>query len=157
MKKIIFLCINIVLLSCFCFSENSSQSKRLSFINNAYKYLNIPYKYAGTDKTGMDCSGLIYRSALETLNLSLPRSAAAIASFVSKIENKDIQPGDLLFFNTVGNSISHVGIYIGNGEFIHSASQGAKTGVLISSLKEKYWKNTYRFAGRILPKEKIFE
>ncbi len=159
MKKVFFLYLIIILFSCNSFPEENknTESKRLSFINTAYRYLKTPYKYAGTDEQGMDCSGLIYRSALKSANISLPRSAAGIASFVERIKDADIQPGDLLFFNTVGKKISHVGLYIGNKEFIHSASQGASTGVIISSLNEKYWKNCYRFAGRLLPKEAIFD
>ncbi len=156
MKKIVFFSVCLlVLLGCVS-SQEKVESPRLKFINEAYKYLKTPYKYAGTTKSGMDCSGLIYRSALDSLNKALPRKASAIASYTTKIERADIQPGDLLFFNTFRNKISHVAIYIGDGEFIHSASAGKRTGVIISSLTEKYWKKRFVFAGRILPKEDIF-
>lgn len=104
MKKVFFLYLIIILFPCNSFPEENknAESKRLSFINTAYRYLKTPYKYAGTDEQGMDCSGLIYRSALKSANISLPRSAAGIASFVERIKDADIQPGDLLFFNTVG-------------------------------------------------------
>ncbi len=170
MKKIIYSVLLVLICTNFIFSEENFdkisqnddkkaqtvQSSRLNFINEAYKYLNTPYKYAGVDKNGIDCSGLIYRCALDSLDKAMPRSSTGIADFVKRIENADIQPGDLLFFNTFGNKVSHVAIYIGDGEFIHSASAGSKTGVILSSLTENYWKNCYLFAGRILPKEDIF-
>ncbi len=156
MKKIIVF----VLLIFLCISCVSAQEKvespRLNFINEAYKYLKTPYKYASASKSGMDCSGLIYRSALDSLNKALPRRAVDIANYAKKIKRSDIQPGDLLFFITFGKKISHVAIYIGDGEFIHSASAGKRTGVIISSLTEKYWKKRFVSAGRILPKEDIF-
>ncbi len=157
MKKIVFFTLFLVLCISCVSTQEKVDSPRLRFVNEAYKYLKVPYKYAGSSKTGMDCSGLIMRSALDSLNKSLPRRASAIASYAKKIDNADIQPGDLLFFVTFGNKISHVAIYIGDGEFIHAASAGPKTGVIISSLNEKYWKKTFRFAGRILPKENIFD
>ncbi|MGF7107805.1 C40 family peptidase [Treponema pedis] len=159
MKKIIFYMLIVLFAGLNLFSEQPPESPRLSFINAAYKYLKTPYKYACADSGGMDCSGLIYRASLDSVKIALPRSASGIASFAERIEDSDIQPGDLLFFNTTGTAgekISHAGLYIGGGEFIHSASQGPAIGVIISSLEEKYWKNCYRFAGRILPKEEIF-
>lgn len=157
MKKIfIFLLLSFFLNGCMTFGAQPPESPRLDFINAAYKYLKTPYKYAGITKEGMDCSGFIYRSALDGLEITIPRSTKGLAGFVKRISNKEVQPGDLLFFHTVGNKLSHVGIYIGNGEFIHAASQGEHTGVIISSLDEKYWKNTYRFAGRFLEEEDIF-
>ncbi|NVP25732.1 C40 family peptidase [Treponema phagedenis] len=103
----------------------------------------------------MDCSGLIYKTALDTLNLALPRSARELGEFVEKIDDEEVQPGDLLFFNTTGR-ISHVGIYLGSGNFVHSSSDDAVTGVVITSLTNVYWKKCYRFAGRILEPEDIF-
>ena len=103
-----------------------------------------------TTAKGMDCSGLVYRCTLDTLSISLPRSSSALAAYCTKLEEKaEPQIGDFLFFNTTGKGISHVGIYIGNGEFIHSASQGKVTGVIISNLSEAYWKKCFLFYGTI--------
>ncbi len=160
MKKIMFFSVYLMLLLS-CVSAQGANKKvdspRLKFINEAYKYLKTPYKYASASKAGMDCSGLVYRAALDALNKSLPRRAVDIAKHAKKIKRADIQPGDLLFFITFGKKISHVAIYIGEGQFIHSASDGQKTGVIISSLTEKYWKKRFVSAGRILPKEDIFQ
>ncbi len=160
MKKNLFYIIIFLLSSAsFLWAEQPPESPRLSFINAAYKYLKTPYKYANADVNGMDCSGLVYRSSLDSVKIALPRSASGLASFAKRIRNEEVMPGDLLFFNTAGTTvekITHVAIYIGGGEFIHSASEGPATGVIISSLEEKYWKACYRFAGRILPEEDIF-
>lgn len=160
MKKIVFYLLILLFLVCYSIqneaqAEQTKQTPRLNFINAAYKYLKTPYKYAGTTSNGMDCSGLVYKTALEALNISLPRSSSGIAKFAKRIKDSEIQQGDLLFFVTTSNKnkISHVAIYIGSGEFIHSASHGPKTGVIISSLNEKYWKSCYRFAGRIIQEE----
>lgn len=131
-------------------AKNDENDKRLKLVNEAMKYLGTPYKYASTTDKGMDCSGLVYRCTLDTLSISLPRSSSALAAYCTKLEEKaEPQIGDFLFFNTTGKGISHVGIYIGNGEFIHSASQGKVTGVIISNLSEAYWKKCFLFYGTI--------
>ena len=130
-------------------------SQRIAFVNNALRYLGTPYRYAGHSSKGMDCSGFVSRSVLDVLDMKLPRSSAAIAEYTKRITDAEIQPGDLLFFQA-GRRISHTGIYIGAGQFIHSASDGPKTGVIISSIQEKYWKKTFRFAGSIFKSEEIF-
>ena len=130
-------------------------SQRIAFVNNALSYLETPYRYGGCSATGMDCSGFVYRTGVDVLELQMPRRSDALAEYSKRITDEEIQPGDLLFFNTVGG-ISHVGIYIGAGKFIHSASDGPRTGVIISSIQESYWKKTYRFAGTIMKPEKIF-
>ena len=130
-------------------------SQRIAFVNNALSYLETPYRYGGCSATGMDCSGFVYRTGVDVLELQMPRRSDALAEYSKRITDEEIQPGDLLFFNTVGG-ISHVGIYIGAGKFIHSASAGPRTGVIIASIQESYWKKTYRFAGSIMKPEKIF-
>jgi hypothetical protein len=73
-------------------------------------------------------------------------------SFVRIIPDSRREPGDIVFFHTTGGTtISHAGIYIGNDQFIHAASDGPNTGVILSSLKENYWKNAYSCAGQFLP------
>lgn len=103
----------------------------------------------------MDCSGFVYRSILDTFGTKVPRRSDALAVYTEKIRDEDIQPGDLLFFKTT-NRISHVGIYLGAGLFIHSASDGPQTGVIISGLHETYWRKHYVLAGRINPAETLF-
>ena len=130
-------------------------SQRIAFVNNALSYLGTPYRYGGCSAKGMDCSGFVYRTGIDVLALQMPRRSDALAEYAKRITDEEIQPGDLLFFNTAGG-ISHVGIYIGAGKFIHSASDGPHIGVIISSIQESYWKKTYRFAGSIMKPEEIF-
>jgi probable lipoprotein NlpC len=124
---------------------------RLKLIKTAESYLGTPYRYAGVDKRGLDCSGLVYLSFREGLGYKTPRSADSIYAWTEKIDTAELQPGDLVFFVTYGTRISHVGIYTGEDRFIHSASEGPKTGVMYSYLGESYWKRTYKGAGRALP------
>ena len=131
-------------------TPEQSKEKREKFVSAALAYRGTPYLYGGTTKRGMDCSGLISTAGREGAGISLPRTASSLSQHASKISDSELEPGDLVFFNTTGG-ISHVGIYIGNGEFVHSASAGPKTGVIVSKLAESYWKRTYRFAGRIFP------
>lgn len=131
-------------------------SSRLTFINTALRYSGTPYKFAGSSASGMDCSGLVYRSALTALELKLARRSDAIASHALTIKDDQVLPGDLLFFKTTSSRISHVGIYLGAGKFVHAASDGPATGVIVSKIQEAYWKKSYDHAGRILVPEPIF-
>ncbi|MDR1278463.1 MAG: C40 family peptidase [Treponema sp.] len=118
----------------------------------AEKYKDIPYRYGGMDRNGLDCSGLVYVSFRDALMVSVPRTTTGLYAWVEKIPAEQIQPGDLLFFKTDnGGKISHVGIYTGGGRFIHAASEGPVTGVIYSALDERYWRRTYAGAGRALP------
>lgn len=140
----------------FLFGESAPKySQRIAFVNNALSYLGTPYRYAGHSSKGMDCSGFVFRNGADVLKLQMPRRSDALAEYAKRITDEEIQPGDLLFFNTAGG-ISHVGIYIGAGKFIHSASDGPHTGVIISNIQESYWKKTYRFACSIMKPEEIF-
>ncbi|ULQ58945.1 C40 family peptidase [Brucepastera parasyntrophica] len=130
-------------------------SPRTLFIQSAQSFLGIPYIRGGSTRNGFDCSGFIYRAALDGPEIALPRTVIALSDVSLRIADTEMMPGDLLFFNTTG-SISHVGIYLGNNEFIHSASEGRRTGVIISSLSESYWQRAYRYAGRILDEEEIY-
>lgn len=136
-------------------APTSNVSQRIAFVNNALSYFGTPYRYGGCSAKGMDCSGFVYRTGIDVLALQMPRRSDALAEYAKRITDEEIQPGDLLFFNTAGG-ISHVGIYIGAGKFIHSASDGPHIGVIISSIQESYWKKTYRFAGSIMKPEEIF-
>ena len=130
---------------------DSAAEVRRKLVESAESYLGAPYRYAGLDRRGLDCSGLVYLSFMETLNCEIPRTAENIYSWVKKINTDELHTGDLVFFVTAGSRVSHVGIYTGEDRFIHSASSGPQTGVMYSSLNESYWKRTYIGAGRALP------
>jgi probable lipoprotein NlpC len=120
----------------------------------AGEYQGIPYRYGGVDRRGLDCSGLVYLSFQDALGIQVPRSTTALYTWAEKLPDSRLLPGDLVFFNTLRNGkdpVSHVGIYAGDGRFIHAASDGPKTGVMYSALSENYWRSTYVGAGRVLP------
>lgn len=130
--------------------DGNAMDKRLRLKDEALKYLGTPYVYQGTSSAGFDCSGLVYRCTLDVLSIELPHKASGIASCVKRLpDNTEPQVGDFLFFNTTGKGIGHVGIYIGEGKFVHAASQGPRIGVIISSLSENYWKRCFLFYGTI--------
>jgi probable lipoprotein NlpC len=125
---------------------------RLQVLAAAGKYEHTPYRYGGLDRRGLDCSGLVYVSFHDALGVNVPRNTWGLYSWVERISVENANPGDLLFFKTSGNgSVSHVGIFVGNRRFIHAASEGPVTGVIYSSLDERYWSRTYAGAGRVLP------
>ncbi|MCL1932173.1 MAG: C40 family peptidase [Treponema sp.] len=133
----------------------SAEEARLRVIAAAEKYKNTPYRYGGMDKRGLDCSGLVYVSFYDALGVSVPRNTWGLYSWVEKITLNEARPGDLVFFKTTGGNVSHVGILVGNGRFIHSASEGPATGVIYSSLDERYWERTFAGTGRVLPQADV--
>ena len=113
----------------------------------AKKYIGVPYVYGGTDSSGFDCSGYMI-TVFETLGIDLPRTSKSQFNTGTPVKKENLRVGDLVFFNTSGNGVSHAGIYIGKGQFIHSSSS---KGVSISSLNDPYyWSKKYIGAKRIL-------
>ena len=130
----------------------SPSEARQRVIEAGKKYIGTPYVYAGLSNRGLDCSGFVYVSFNDALGVTLPRATTALHSYVETISINNAQPGDLVFFRT-GNTraITHVGLYVGDRNFLHAASAGSKTGVIYSNLDEQYYVNTYASAGRVLP------
>lgn len=104
-----------------------------------------PYKYGGTSTAGFDCSGFV-RYIFDKFALELPRTSHQQANVGVKVGREDLRVGDLVFFNTNGQGISHAGIYMGHNTFAHSSSSG---GVKISRLSESYYANRYVTARRV--------
>lgn len=106
------------------------------------------YKYGGSSpETGFDCSGFVQYVFKQSANLALPRSTFAQSQLGKAIAKQDLQAGDLVFFNTVKNTISHVGIYMGDNRFIHAPNTGGN--VRIESLNARYWAQRYSGAQRL--------
>jgi len=128
-----------------------AQVMREAFVSEAKLHVGAPYIYGAVGPDTFDCSGLIYYCARQSVQVQLPRTAKAIYNYCKVVPDKDREIGDLLFFKTTGSDvISHVGIYIGNNQFISAISDGPNTGVIVSSLKQDYWKPKYVCTGKFL-------
>lgn len=122
--------------------------KASELVVNAMGFLGVPYKWGGTDAgTGFDCSGFVMSVYQQSIGLLLPRKAEEQAAATQKIDQNDLQPGDLVFFNTMRRAFSHVGIYLGNGKFIHAPRPGAE--VRIESMGGSYWQRRFDGARRV--------
>lgn len=115
---------------------------------NAMGFLGVPYKRGGiTAETGFDCSGFVKAMYEQTVGLILPRKAEQQAAATQHINEADLKPGDLVFFNTMRRAFSHVGIYIGEGKFIHSPKPGAE--VRVEHMSVAYWARRFDGARRV--------
>ncbi len=131
--------------------KSAPNRKIKSIVSYAKTFNGTRYKYGGTTKKGMDCSGLVYTS-FKKENVVLPRTSKTMATQGKTISLKKINIGDLLFFKTNKrkNVINHVGLVVQAGgtiKFIHASTS---RGVIISSLDEKYWNNCFVLARRVL-------
>lgn len=114
----------------------------------AMGFLGVPYKRGGnTEYTGFDCSGFVRATYERTLGLVLPRRAEEQAKATTTIRKEELRPGDLVFFNTMRRTFSHVGIYVGEGKFIHAPRAGAK--VRVEDMRQAYWTKRFNGARRV--------
>ncbi|MNO96824.1 Murein DD-endopeptidase MepH precursor [compost metagenome] len=110
------------------------------------KTIGTTYKFGGTSTSGFDCSGFT-SYVFKSVGLTLPRTSKAQFSVGTPVSRNSLRSGDLVFFNTFGSGVSHVGIYVGNGKFAQSSSS---RGVTITSLSQAYWANRYVGAKRVM-------
>jgi cell wall-associated NlpC family hydrolase len=123
-----------------------------NLVVTAMGFLGVPYRRGGnTVETGFDCSGFVKAMYEQTVGLILPRRANEQAATTQRIEKRDLQPGDLVFFNTLRHAFSHVGIYVGEGKFIHSPRPGAQ--VRVEDMGGPYWSTRFDGARRVLPSD----
>lgn len=128
---------------------DSYASAAQELVNEGMSYLGIRYRFGGTSPaTGLDCSGLVQAVFRNALGLDLPRTAREMASRGDKIGKQDLKPGDLVFFNTMRRAFSHVGIYVGDGQFLHSPSSGG--GVRVEDMGASYWSKRFNGARRVV-------
>jgi cell wall-associated NlpC family hydrolase len=126
----------------------SADDDRAAVVRAARAQLGVPYRYGGRSPAGFDCSGLVVYSYAEAGLQGLPHSAAALEAMSQKIPLREIEPGDLLFFRLDGPKTSHVGIYVGNREFVHAPSGGKPVEKV--RFDHVYWGEKIRRAGRLM-------
>lgn len=123
--------------------------RQSELVINAMAFLDTPYRRGGNDaRTGFDCSGFVRTIYARTAGLVLPRVAADQAAATQPIDQDELQPGDLVFFNTLHRPFSHVGIYIGDGKFIHAPRPGAQ--VRVEDMHVAYWSRRFDGARRVV-------
>lgn len=126
----------------------SSRSEADELIASAMGLLGVAYRFGGTSPTqGLDCSGFMQYVFRKSLQINLPRTSAEQARMGVSISRAELQPGDMVFFNTTGRNISHVGLYIGNNRFIHAPRTGKN--IEITSMENSYWAKRYVTARRV--------
>ena len=129
-------------------ARQTATEKASELVFTAIGFLGVPYRRGGNSvETGFDCSGFVKAMYEQTLGLILPRRAEQQAAATQKIERADLQPGDLVFFNTMRRTFSHVGIYLGDGKFIHSPKPGAE--VRVEDMGIAYWSSRFDGARRV--------
>jgi len=122
------------------YNTSSINSQRSKIVQASYQTIGAPYRYGGTTYSGFDCSGLT-RHAYKSAGISIPRTAAQQRDASRTVHSySNLLPGDMIFFKT-GRKTNHVGIFVGNGEFIH-ASTGQKRVVKVS-LDTPYWRRAF--------------
>lgn len=122
-------------------------SEDKDLLETVTKWLGTPYSYGSSSKRGTDCSGFVTRIYSDVYGIDLSRSSRSMFDDVTRIRKDSVRTGDLVFFRRGPKQpIFHVGIYLKDNKFIHSATSG---GVMVSSLKEPYYRNYYYAAGRV--------
>lgn len=120
-----------------------------SLVVAAMGFLGVPYRYGGNSaEGGLDCSGFVRVVFEQSVGRVLPRRAADQAAATQTIERQELRPGDLVFFNTMRRAFSHVGIYVGEGRFIHAPRPGAQ--VRVEDMRTAYWNTRFNGARRVL-------
>lgn len=117
-------------------------------VANALGLLGVQYRRGGNSpESGFDCSGMVRYVFQNAAGLDLPRRAAEISRIGTKVDRDELRPGDLVFYNTLKQTFSHVGIYLGNNRFIHAPSRGSS--VRIDDMTQGYWATRFNGARRV--------
>ena len=128
-----------------------AEERIVTLIDSAFSYIGTPYKWAGTSRSGMDCSGFV-STAFSAINVPLSRSSLEMSTQGKDIPLSQAEVGDLLFFKTTRrrDRISHVGIVVGVGDEVKFIHASVSQGITVSSLSENYWQKAYAKTSRVL-------
>jgi cell wall-associated NlpC family hydrolase len=128
--------------------SNRVEATASQLVVGALGFLGVPYRRGGNSaEAGFDCSGFVRAIYQQTAGLLLPRKASDQAAATETIDKAELKPGDLVFFNTMRRAFSHVGIYVGNGKFIHSPKPGGE--VRVEDMGASYWLKRFDGARRV--------
>jgi cell wall-associated NlpC family hydrolase len=129
--------------------DDSYFSRAREITVQALSFLGVSYKWGSSNpERGFDCSGLVSHVFQQVAGVILPRNSQSMSKVGEKIDKSDLQPGDLVFFNTRHKPNSHVGIYIGDDQFVHAPRRGGE--VEVADMQESYWKKRFNGARRML-------
>lgn len=129
-------------------ARNTFGGKASELVIQAMGLLGVPYKRGGiSEEKGFDCSGFVRYMFEKSVGLVLPRRAEDQAKVTEEINRSELKPGDLVFFNTMKRTFSHVGIYVGEGKFIHAPRPGKS--VRVDDMREAYWQKRFNGARRV--------
>jgi len=129
-------------------ARNAFGGKASELVMQAMGLLGVPYRSGGTsEEKGFDCSGFVRYMYEKSVGLVLPRRAEEQAKVTEEISRSELKPGDLVFFNTLKRTFSHVGIYVGDGKFIHAPRPGKA--VRMDDMREAYWQQRFNGARRV--------
>ena len=129
-------------------ARNAFGGKASELVMQAMGLLGVPYDRGGTsEEKGFDCSGFVRHMYEKSVGLVLPRRAEEQAKVTEEISRSELKPGDLVFFNTLKRTFSHVGIYVGDGKFIHAPRPGKA--VRVDDMREAYWQQRFNGARRV--------
>lgn len=126
--------------------DQQNSAAQRSLLMAAEIWVGTPYRYGGSSSEGIDCSAFV-QSVFAKVGVNLPRTSREQSETGTSVSRAAIQTGDLLFFNTSGNGVSHVGIAIGAAQFVHASTS---RGVIVSSLEEEYYDSRLLFCRRVL-------
>ncbi|ABF09021.1 cell wall-associated NlpC family hydrolase [Cupriavidus metallidurans] len=136
------------LLSSMMNSTSNVATKAGDLVMNALGLIGVRYRFGGNSpESGLDCSGFVRYVFNDTFGFMLPRRSVEMSQVGATVAANDLRPGDLVFFNTMRHTFSHVGIYIGDNKFVHAPSTGSK--IRVDDMRAAYWVTRYNGARRI--------
>lgn len=136
----------------WCFQYSNRLGYTITYINNprlfqkVSEWMGVPYKYSGSSRKGIDCSGLVCEVVRSCYDITITGSANDLFRTVEPLKKSDLREGDLVFFKIQKSRISHVGIYLGQNRFVHASLQ---KGVIVSHLEDPYYERYFYKGGRI--------